>query len=74
MNTPPPSQSAPTTVPQSTAVTQRPIETPPAPATSTESVETRRTELPRTATVLPLVALLGLGSLAGAAALRLRRK
>jgi hypothetical protein len=74
MKTPPPSQSAPTTVPQSTAVTQRPVETPPAPATSTESVETRRTQLPRTATILPLVALFGFGSLAGAAALRLRRK
>jgi hypothetical protein len=73
MNTPPPPQSAPTTVPQSTAVTQRPVETS-APSTSTESVQTTRTELPRTATILPLVALLGLGSLAGAAALRLRRK
>ena len=33
-----------------------------------------RTELPRTAGALPLVALLGLGSLIGAGALRLRRK
>jgi hypothetical protein len=74
MKTPPPPQSAPTTVPQSTAVTQRPVETPSAPATSTKSVQTTRTELPRTATILPLVALFGFGSLAGAAALRLRRK
>ena len=70
-----PGQSAPTTVPQSTAVTQREVETTtPAPAMSTESVTTTRTELPRTATFLPLVGLFGLGSLAGAAALRLRRK
>jgi FtsZ-interacting cell division protein ZipA len=74
VNTPPPAQSAPTTVPQSTAVTQRPVETPSAPATSTESVQTTRTELPRTATILPFVALFGFGSLVGAAALRLRRK
>ena len=68
-------QSAPTTVPQSTAVTQREVETTiPAPAVSTEAVSTTRTELPRTATFLPLVGLFGLGSLAGAAALRLRRK
>jgi hypothetical protein len=73
MSTPPPAQSAPTTVPQSTAVTQRPVETS-APSSSTESVQTTRTELPRTATTLPLVALFGFGSLAGAAALRLRRK
>jgi LPXTG-motif cell wall-anchored protein len=32
-----------------------------------------RTELPQTASPLPLVALLGLGSLVGAGALRLRR-
>jgi hypothetical protein len=66
-------QSAPTTVAQSTQVTQRPVETN-APPMSTESVTTTRTELPRTATFLPLVGLFGLGSLAGAAALRLRRK
>jgi hypothetical protein len=73
--TPPPAATAPTTVPQATEVTQRPVETPDdTPAISTASVETTRTELPRTATFLPLVALLGLGSLAGAAALRLRRK
>jgi hypothetical protein len=67
-------QSAPTTVPQSTAVTQRPVETDAAPAVSTESVTTTRTELPRTATFLPLVGLFGLASLAGATVLRLRRK
>ncbi len=73
MNTPAPPQSAATTVPQSQAVTQRQVETS-APATSTQSVRTTRTDLPRTATVLPLVALFGFGSLAGAAALRMRRK
>jgi hypothetical protein len=75
VNTPPPAGTARTTMPQSQAVTQRPVETTtPAPATTTEPVVTERTALPRTATVLPLVALLGLGSLAGAAALRIRRK
>ena len=73
-STPPPPASAPTTVPQSTAVTQRPVETTtPAPATSTESVTTTRTELPHTATFLPLVGLIGFGSLAGARLLRSRR-
>ena len=39
-----------------------------------ETTETpSRTELPRTATVLPLIGLLGLGSLLGAGALRFRR-
>lgn len=65
--------SAPTTVAQATEVTQRRVETT-APAMSTESVTTTRTMLPRTATFLPLVGLLGLGSLVGATALRLRRK
>jgi hypothetical protein len=65
--------SAPTTVPQSTAVTQRRVETS-APAMSTESVTTTRTELPRTATFLPLVGLFGFASLAGATFLRSRRK
>jgi len=75
VTTPPPPETPATTVPQATKTTQRPVETPAeTPATSTESVETTRTELPRTATVLPLVALFGFGSLAGAAALRLRRK
>jgi hypothetical protein len=66
-------QSAPTTVAQSTQVTQRPVETD-APATTTEPVTTTRTELPRTATFLPLVGLFGLGSLVGATVLRSRRK
>jgi hypothetical protein len=65
--------SAPTTVPQSTEVTQRRVETN-APAMSTSSVTTTRTELPRTAGFLPLVGLFGFGSLIGAAGLRLRRK
>jgi hypothetical protein len=74
-STPPPAESERTTVPQSQAVTQRPVEpATPAPATTTEPVTTTRTELPRTATILPLVALVGFGSLAGAAALRLRRR
>jgi hypothetical protein len=74
VNTPPPSESAPTTVPQSTAVTQRPTPTTSnAPARSTQSVRTTRTELPHTASYLPLVALFGLGTLTAAAALRVRR-
>jgi hypothetical protein len=44
------------------------------PAPTTVAVDTTRTELPRTAGFLPLVALLGLGSLAGAATLRMRRR
>jgi hypothetical protein len=43
-------------------------------ANTTRTAAAPRTELPHTATFLPLVALLGLGSLAGAATLRLRRK
>lgn len=72
VTTPPPAETPATTVPQSTAVTQRPVDAPV--VTPTTEVTTTRTELPRTATFLPLVALFGLGSLAGAAALRLRRK
>lgn len=73
--TPPPAETPATTVPQSTAVTQREVDRPSStPTTSTESVRTERTELPSTATPLPLIALVGFGSLAGAAALRLRRK
>lgn len=43
---------------------------------STETAPTRaaRTQLPRTATLLPLIGLIGLASMAGAAALRLRRR
>lgn len=52
------------------------MQPPPAPAPT--RVETRadaaRTELPRTASPLPLVGLMGLASLAGAAVLRLRRR
>lgn len=44
------------------------------PPQTTVDVDTTRTELPRTAGFLPLVALLGLGSLAGAATLRMRRR
>ena len=77
-----PSSSAATTVPQDTSVTNRPAQpATPAPPTSTESVQTTtasntttRSELPHTATFLPLLGLLGFGSLTGAAALRLRRK
>ena len=72
VTTPPPAETPSTTVPQSTAVTQRPVDVPA--VTPTTEVTTTRTELPRTATFLPLVALFGFGSLAGAAALRLRRK
>lgn len=74
-STPPPAASERTTVPQPEAVTQRPV-TPAtdAPAQTTEPVQTTRTELPRTATALPLAALLGLAALAGAAAMRLRRR
>ena len=42
--------------------------------TSDTSNTTARTELPRTASLLPLIGLLGLGSLLGAGALRLRRE
>jgi hypothetical protein len=70
----PPAPTAPTTVPQATATTQREVQpATPAPATSTASVA-ERTELPHTATFLPLLALIGFGSLSSAAALRLRRK
>ncbi len=75
VTTPPPPKSAPTTVPQRTAVTQRPVKTATAaPATSTESVRTTRTELPHTGSYVPLLALLGLGSLLAAAALRVARR
>jgi hypothetical protein len=52
------------------------IDTPPAEVAAAEaaSVGTMRTALPATATPLPLALLLGLGSLTGATALRLRRK
>ncbi len=75
VTTPPPPKSAPTTVPQSTAVTQRPVQTTTgAPATSTESVRTTRTELPHSASYIPLLVLFGLGSLTAAAALKVGRR
>jgi hypothetical protein len=43
-------------------------------ANTAAETTTARTELPRTSTALPLVGLLGLASLLGAGALRLRRK
>ena len=73
MNTSSSGQSSATTGVQGTAGTQRQGATS-GTATGTQTARNTRTELPRTATVLPLVALLGLGSLAGAAALRMRRK
>jgi hypothetical protein len=54
---------------QSTASTR---ETQPA-ADRTAANADARTELPRTASPLPLIALLGLGSIVGAGALRARR-
>jgi LPXTG-motif cell wall-anchored protein len=75
VTTPPPAESEATTVPQRTAVTQRPVETTTAaPPTSTESVRTTRTALPHTGSYVPLLVVLGLGSLMGAAALRVRRR
>jgi hypothetical protein len=75
VTTPPPPKSAATTVPQRTAVTQRPVKTATAaPATSTESVRTTRTKLPHTGSYVPLLAMFGLGSLMAAAALRVARR
>jgi hypothetical protein len=62
--TPAPSAAAP---PAATASAQT---TPPS---QTAAAETTRTELPRTASLLPLIGLLGLGSLLGAGVLRFRR-
>jgi hypothetical protein len=69
------------TTPQTTAQADRtpmPERTPaPAPRTAETRptpADTTRTELPRTASPLPLIGLLGLGSLLGAGALRLRRR
>jgi hypothetical protein len=42
-------------------------------ADTTNMDNSARTELPRTASLLPLIGLLGLGSLLGAGALRFRR-
>jgi hypothetical protein len=75
VTTPPPAETPATTVPQPTATTQRPVESAAdTPSMSTDAVRTSRTELPSTASPLPLVALVGFGSLAGAVAFRLRRK
>jgi hypothetical protein len=46
----------------------------PAPQPTPTPVERTRTELPRTASPLPLIGLIGLASLVGAGALRLRRR
>lgn len=50
------------------------VETPAPAATETAAASMTRTELPATATPLASLLLLGLGSLSGAAALRIRRK
>jgi hypothetical protein len=71
--TPQQATSAPTTTQQpdpSARTADAPVRT--ADPTAADATE-RRTELPRTASPLPLFALLGLGSLIGAGALRLRR-
>lgn len=60
-----PTQAEPRVAPQTTSQ-------PRAPATATEPAAAR-TELPRTATMLPLIGLVGLASLVGAAMLRRRR-
>ena len=73
-------ESAAARTPES-AATRTPAVTPapererqqPRPADTTATTARTRTELPRTASPLPLVALLGLGSLIGAGAVRLRR-
>jgi hypothetical protein len=63
-----PTTTAPTTTERAT--TER---TTPMPERTTADVSTTRTELPRTASPLPLVGLLGLASLLGAGVLRFRR-
>jgi len=70
---------APTTAERGAAQTSRAQPMTPEPTTQDRTAEmtaaerSERTELPRTASPLPLVALLGLGSLLGAAALRFGR-
>lgn len=72
-----PTATEPTTTPAPetrTAETTQPApERMPAPARDAERADAARTRLPQTASPLPLYALLGLGSLLGAGALRLRR-
>jgi hypothetical protein len=75
-------QTAPPTTTAAESATPAPsAATPPAatasaqttPPSQTAATETTRTELPRTASLLPLIGLLGLGSLLGAGVLRFRR-
>ena len=76
--TPAPAQTTAATTPRETTTaaqtTPRAQTTPADEATASRQATTAaRTELPRTASPLPLIALLGLGSLIGAGALRFRR-
>jgi len=64
-------QQQPRSAPAQTATAER-TPTPPRTVQATQAARTR-TELPRTATMLPLIGLIGVMSLAGAAALWLRR-
>ena len=65
-------EAAPTPAPEVAAAVEAEVESP-APTLSAE-IATERTELPATATPLPLVGLIGLIALGGASALRLRRR
>src|SRR5687767_13978806 len=67
-------ETAVTTAAQATTTAARTAVDTTARAVETTVTETPRTSLPRTSTVLPLVGLIGLASLFGAGALRLRRK
>jgi LPXTG-motif cell wall-anchored protein len=72
-------QTTPATRPETTATAQSTTAQPRTPATETPervtepAPATERTELPRTASVMPLIGLIGLASLAGAALMRRRR-
>ena len=70
-----PTATAPTTASTTPAPTRQSQAPAPAPTTTRETTATStpRTALPQTASPLPLLALLGVGSLLGAGALRLRR-